>query len=273
MEKNNYLELLKMVLTDLHHINYPEYKPIDGSGGWKSRLMGNLNSTIDTWNLSICKIIEPKLQDRIEGRDRPLHADTMIGLKRIENLEFCITQILGDNIPGDFIETGVWRGGASIFMKAMLEVNNIHNRIVWLADSFQGLPKPNEKTYHHDKGDKHFAMKELAVSLELVKSNFSKYGLLDDKVKFLKGWFKDTLPMAPIEQLSLIRLDGDMYESTMDGIENLYPKLSKGGYLIVDDWGAVEGCREAIIDYRTKNNIQEQIIPIDWAGVYWRKEK
>lgn len=96
---------------------------------------------------------------------------------------------------------------------------------------------------------------------------------MDEHVKFLKGWFKDTLPNAPISKLSLLRLDGDMYESTMDAITVLYPKLSIGGYLIVDDWGAVAGCKKAIEDYRKENNITEPIIEIDWTGVYWRKER
>lgn len=273
MDKDRYIQLLKMVLIDLHHVEYGEYKPLYGHFMWRVKLVRAINSLISSADIAICKKIEPNMQKRIEGRDWPGYADTMIGLKRIENLEFCINQILKDNVPGDFIETGVWRGGASIFMKALLEVNDDHERVVWLADSFEGLPKPDVKNYKADKGDKHFAMKELAVSLETVKNNFSKYNLLDDNVKFLKGWFKDTLPVAPIEKLSLVRLDGDMYESTMDGIVNLYPKLSVGGYLIVDDWGAVQGCKDAIIDYRTKHNITEEIIPIDWAGVYWRRER
>jgi len=114
--------------------------------------------------------------------------------------------------------------------------------------------------------------KILDGSVKQVKNNFSKYGLLDDNVKFLKGWFKDTLPVAPINKLALLRLDGDMYESTMDGLVNLYPKLSKGGYIIVDDWGAVEGCKLAVLDYRKKHGITEEIITIDWTGVYWKKE-
>jgi predicted O-methyltransferase YrrM len=76
----------------------------------------------------------------------------------------------------------------------------------------------------------------LAVSREDVERNFAKYGLLDDRVVFLQGWFKDTLPSAPIGKIALLRLDGDMYESTMDALQNLYPKLSPGGYCIIDDF-------------------------------------
>ena len=195
----------------------------------------------------------------------------MIGIRRLDNIEFCIDEIIKNDIHGDLIETGVWRGGATIFMKALLNVNNANDRSVWVADSFEGLPAPNDKEYPEDKGDVHFTKKELAISLETVQNNFRKYNLLDENVKFLKGWFKDTLPVALIEKLALLRLDGDMYESTMDGLVNLYPKLSPGGFIIIDDWNAVQGCKLAVMDYRLKHNINDEIIPIDWASVYWKK--
>jgi O-methyltransferase len=111
----------------------------------------------------------------------------------------------------------------------------------------------------------------MRISLEQVQANFQRYGLLDDQVRFLKGWFKDTLPSAPIGKLAMIRLDGDMYESTMDGLVNLYPKLSPGGCLIVDDYGAISACRKAVHDYREQHGIHEEIHSIDWTGVYWRR--
>jgi O-methyltransferase len=113
--------------------------------------------------------------------------------------------------------------------------------------------------------------RELAVSLDEVRANFEKYGLLDEQVRFLEGWFRETLPSAPIEELALIRLDGDMYESTYVALESLYPKLSLGGYLIVDDYGAVPTCRLAVDDFRRAHGIAEEMTPIDWTGIYWRK--
>ena len=113
----------------------------------------------------------------------------------------------------------------------------------------------------------------LAVSVDEVKANFERYGLLDDQVRFLKGWFKDTLPATPIKQLAVARLDGDMYESTMDALGALYPKLSPGGYLIVDDYGAVPACRQAVEDYRTKMGIKEPVQDIDGLGAYWQRAR
>jgi O-methyltransferase len=147
----------------------------------------------------------------------------------------------------------------------------VHDRKVWLADSFRGLPPPDAEKYPADKGADWHEPEYLAVSLEKVKEHFAKYGLLDDQVRFLEGWFKDTLPKAPIDRLAILRLDGDMYESTMDAISSLYPKLSKGGFLIIDDYGAVEACRKAIADYRAQHDINDAILQTDSHEFYWRK--
>lgn len=201
----------------------------------------------------------------------PGYADTMIGLKRLDNLQYCIETVLREGVEGDLIETGVWRGGACIFMRAVLAAYGITDRKVFVADSFEGLPKPDERKYPADKGDTHYIHTFLAVSKEVVENNFKKYGLLDDQVVFLKGWFKDTLPNAPIEKLSILRLDGDMYGSTMESLEYLYPKLSKGGFCIIDDY-ALRGCQMAVNDYRVKHRINSEMKEIDWTGRYWRKE-
>lgn len=207
------------------------------------------------------------------GRDWPRLAHTMIGVKRMNNLQFCVENVLKEGVPGDLIETGVWRGGACIFMRGILKAYGDNQRTVWVADSFAGLPPPDEAKYPADAGDKHHIIEPLAVGLEQVKMFFERYGLLDDQVRFLKGWFKDTLPTAPIQKLAVARLDGDMYESTMDGLTNLYPKLSVGGYLIVDDYGAVRGCKQAVEDYRQAQGITEPIQPIDGMGVFWQRSR
>lgn len=211
------------------------------------------------------------LANRLNGTDWPSLAHTMIGVQRLQNIRLLSHLLIQENIPGDFIETGVWRGGATIFMRAILKAYGVYDKNVWVADSFEGLPKPSSD-YPADADDIHHTHAELAVSLEQVKVNFSKYGLLDDRVKFLKGWFKDTLPNAPIKKLALMRLDGDMYESTMDSLEALYPKLSKGGFVIFDDANSVPACQKAILDFRDKYSIEDHMYrTVDDIGVYWRK--
>ena len=207
---------------------------------------------------------------RADGRDWPAEADTMVGLKRLENLQYCVTEIIRKNVPGDLIETGVWRGGASIFMRAILKAYGDQTRVVWVADSFEGLPKPDGR-YQQDAGDRLWELNHtLGISLEQVKANFSRYSLLDDQVRFLVGWFKDTLPTAPINQLAVLRLDGDMYSSTMDALQSLYYKLSLGGYAIIDDY-ALPACRQAVDDFRGEHKITEELKQIDWTGVFWEK--
>jgi len=209
--------------------------------------------------------------DEVAARNFLYCAHTMIGAARLDNLHTCLDTIVRDNIPGDLIETGVWRGGATIFMRGFLAARAINDRVVWVADSFDGLPAPlHEKDSGWDlsKG----VLPYLCVSLEDVKDLFQRYELLDEKVRFLKGWFRDTLPDAPISRLALLRLDGDLYESTMDALNSLYPRLSDGGFVIVDDYDALPQCREAIHDFRSRYAIEDPLIPIDAVSVYWRKE-
>jgi O-methyltransferase len=209
---------------------------------------------------------------RESGLDWPARAESMIGLRRMTNLQECIARIVADDVPGDLIETGVWRGGACIFMKANLRAWGDTGRTVWLADSFEGLPRPNAAVYPADEGDTLHRQTGLAVGADQVRHNFERYGLLDERVRFLVGWFKDTLPAAPVERLSLMRLDGDMYESTIQAIEPLYPKLSPGGFCIIDDFGShASQAGQAVHDYRAEHGITDEIVRIDEFGAYWRK--
>jgi O-methyltransferase len=211
-------------------------------------------------------------QFRQDGRDWPELAHSMAGMARLHHLRACVEAVVRERIAGDLIETGVWRGGACMLMRAVLRALGDPTRQVWVADSFAGLPKPDAEKYPADAGDTLHSFKELAVSLEQVRDNFLRYDLLDEQVMFLKGFFADTLPGAPISQLSVLRLDGDMYESTMDAITALYPKLSVGGFCIVDDYGAVPACRMAVNDYRRAHGIESPMHTIDWTGAWWRKE-
>jgi O-methyltransferase len=208
---------------------------------------------------------------RAIGKDWPSQAHTMIGKARMRNLRDLVETVIAEEVPGDLIETGVWRGGACIYMRAMLKAFAITDRTVWVADSFKGVPPPDPEYYPADKGDIHHTVKVLAVSQAQVEANFAKYGLLDAQVQFISGWFGESLPDAPMTQLAVIRLDGDMYESTMDGLLYLYGKLSKGGYVIVDDYLAIPACRQAVTDYREEHHIVDAIVNIDQDGVYWKK--
>jgi O-methyltransferase len=211
--------------------------------------------------------VDPK---RANGMDWPERAHTMIGLRRLDNLHKSLDYVREKDIKGDFIETGVWRGGASIFIKYYNDLYNM-NRKVFVVDSFEGLPLPNVDKYPNDQGDIHHTIDFLKVSLDEVKNNFNSYGLLDENVIFLKGWFEDTLKdNDAIKEISILRFDGDMYGSTMDVLNNIYHKLSKKGVLIVDDY-CLPNCVKAVHDFRTQNNIDDVIEQVDSCGVFWYK--
>ena len=208
---------------------------------------------------------------RLTGRDWPANGASMIGYQRLTNVERCVRTALADDVRGDLIETGVWRGGATILMRAMLDVLGDETRRVWVADSFAGLPEPDVEKYPADAGDRHHTYGYLAVSEEEVRRNFERYDLLDKRVRFVAGWFSDTLPGLSEETWAVIRLDGDMYGSTMQALEALYDNLSPGGFVIIDDYGAIPNCAKAVDDFRRTQKVRDPLQKVDWTGVYWRK--
>lgn len=211
----------------------------------------------------------------VDGRYFVAHAFTMIGRHRLDNLHARIDDVLRDGVPGDVLEAGVWRGGASILARAVLEARGDEGRRVHVADSFRGLPPPvhaADAAYAAIPGVNVTVLPILAVPLEEVRDNFGRFGFADDpRVVFHEGWFRDTLPKVD-GPLSVIRLDGDFYESTTDALEALYPKLSSGGFVLVDDYGAVPPmCGAAVDDFRRRCGIEAPLVKVDWTEVYWRK--
>lgn len=192
---------------------------------------------------------------------------TMIGRARLDSLQQMVETVLRENIPGDFLEAGVWRGGASIFMRALLDLWNDSNRKVYVADSFQGLPPPK---LSQDKDLNFHLDPTLSISIDLVQNNFARFGLLDDRVAFMPGWFEDTLSAPEPQRLAILRADGDLYKSTMDILDNLYHRVVPGGFVIIDDYGAIPACRDAVEDFRLAHQITTKIETIDWTGAYWR---
>lgn len=244
-----YLELLKKVLTNVIYEDPPIPNPV---------------MELPVFDRST----------RESGGDWPSVAHTMVGTARLDNVQECLERVIADSIPGDFIETGVWRGGVCILARGVFKAHGLTDRTVWVADSFEGIPVVTETSHPTDRLiELHQFNEVLGISQETVRDNFARYGLLDDQVKFLPGWFRDTLPTAPIERLSVLRLDGDLYESTKDALVNLYPKLSPGGYVIVDDYlvPGCDGCRDAVDEFRAHHNITDPIEKIDNWSIYWRR--
>jgi O-methyltransferase len=222
---------------------------------------------LDPWNDGLFRA------DARSGRNRHSPAHTMVGILRLENVRELGQRAIDLAIPGDFIETGVWRGGCCILMRGILAVNAIKDRRVYAIDSFAGLPPPKPDLFPLDEGLNLHLYAELAVSLEQVQANFARYDLLDEQVIFVKGLFQETLPSLDAGPFALIRLDGDLYESTYVTLENLYPKLSPGGFIIIDDYKLLTSVKAAVTDYRNRMGIEWPMHDIDWNAVWWRKGK
>jgi O-methyltransferase len=240
----------------------------------KDRIAGKLKHALlralRTRNLALVRTFPFDAAIRNSGLDWPLFGYTMTGRKRLDALQSCIETLLAERIRGDLIETGVWRGGSAIFMRAVLRAHEVNDRTVWCADSFEGMPVPKEKDAAIDANSDLSDRDYLAVTLSQVHNNFARFDLLDDKVRFLKGWFCDTLPTAPIDKLALLRLDGDLYDSTMDALTNLYEKVSPGGFVIVDDYNSWGGCQTAVNEFRAQRSISAKLEQIDAQASFWR---
>lgn len=262
-----YLDLLRMYLT-----RYGEDELISVRAS-SHRLIRRVLNVLDGRGY---KLVRPRPfdeQKRNLGLDWPAAAETMIGMQRLTSLQHCVEAVLSEDVPGDLIECGVWRGGACILMRAVLAVYGDQKRCVWLADSFAGVPPPDTEKYGADVGIRlDLSADVLAISEAAVRSNFKRYGLLDDRVRFLAGWFRDTLAVAPIDSIALLRLDGDLYESTIQALDALYPRLSTRGFCIIDDYHAMGACRQAVTDYRERHRISAEIVEIDGSGIFWRKQ-
>jgi O-methyltransferase len=211
---------------------------------------------------------DPAIRD--EGLDWPSQALTMVGRQRLRNFRTLIEAAIDKDVPGDIIEAGVWRGGAAILARAVLAARGVTDRKVIVADSFEGLPPPSEQ-YPLDAGSRNHTYEQLAVSLEEVQANFARFALLDEQVVFVKGWFSDTMPLIEAERLAILRLDGDLYVSTIDPLVHLYDRLSPGGWVILDDWAVSPPVQQAVRDFFAPRGPMPSVQLIDRVGVYFEK--
>jgi O-methyltransferase len=252
--RDAYLDLLKLALSDLTGV------------GTESVVM-----TIDGEGLMSHESTPEELDYRACGKHWPRRGLTMVGLQRLDDLQRCVESLVAEGVEGDLIEAGVWRGGASILMRATLDTFGAADRTVWVVDSFSGFPGPAaEASPPRGRRDlSHFDF--LAVPLEEVRANFERFGL-QEGVRFVPGLFEETMPKLLGGRWSLIRLDGDTYGATRVTLESLYPGLSAGGYLIVDDYELLPECKRAVDEYRAEHGITEPIEPVDWTCVRWRRE-
>jgi O-methyltransferase len=216
---------------------------------------------------------DEQLEWRISGRDWPLNALTMTGLRRLDDLQACVESVVESGISGDLVEAGAWRGGSSILMRAALDALGERERTVWVADSFSGFPAPEPGGVDEDREleAEMGPLAYLAPSLEQVRGYFERFGLCSG-VRFVPGFFEHTMAQLRGHRWSVVRLDADTYKATRLTLEALYPGLSVGGYVISDDYAFLPACRRAVDDFRAEHGITEPIEQIDHNAVRWRRE-
>ncbi|MDQ2676739.1 MAG: TylF/MycF family methyltransferase [Actinomycetota bacterium] len=253
-----YLDLLKLSLCDLVGAQTQSVNQLD-------------DSRISAGGVYSEELPAEEMSLRAMGSDWPLSGLTMVGLKRLDDLQECIESVVADEVPGDVIEAGVWRGGASILARATLDTLGQSDRTVWVADSFQGLPPPDREAFPEDSHLDLSQLDYLSVPVDEVRGYFKRFGL-DHGVEYVKGFFGDTLPELRGHPWSVIRLDGDSYEAIWAGLESLYPSLARGGYVVVDDYLLIREARNAVDEFREAHGITAPLKGIDWVGARWRRE-
>ena len=270
--EDRYIDLLKRSLSRVLFAKRTERQTIEPRTHWLAFLTMLIQRVLSPLRLELVRQIRTGADDYLESgtaaKNRAEDAETMLGTRQLDQMQRCIDDIINRDVPGDLLEAGVWRGGMTILMRAVLEARGDSSRRVWVVDSFCGLPTPDKNV-----DSSWWKLGDMAVSVEEVKENFARYGLLDERVKFVEGFFENSLPDAAIQQLSVLRVDADLYQSTLDVLQNLYPKLSYGGYAIFDDYQNLPECRRAIDEYRSANGIEDPIIKIDTRSVYWIKNE
>lgn len=250
-----YLELLKLALCDL-------------CGTTTASVARTQDGVVMSRELS-----GEQLRMRAAGLDWPLHGLTMVGLTRLDDLQACVEQIVGEGVEGDLIEAGCWRGGASMLMRATLDTLGGPARTVHVADSFQGFPASDDARGEDGAPSLSLDLAGcdfLAVPEAEVRDNFARFGL-SEGVAFLPGFFQDTLPALSGHRWALVRLDGDTYEATLVALRALYPGVQQGGYVIVDDYVSLEECHQAVDDFRREQGIEAPLERVDWNSARWRR--
>lgn len=198
-------------------------------------------------------------------------AYTGIDVEGLDNIRILLEDAILNSVPGDFVEAGVWQGGACIFAAGVLQSHHQLNRKVWLLDGFQGMPKPNRECPQEtvDYSD----LTGLAVPLKEVQENFKTFGL-ESFARFVPGWLKDTLPTFECPEVAVLRLDNDYYESTKLCLEKLYDCVPVGGYVIIDDYDCVPSCNLAVDEFLEGRGISPTFGRVNSrlnTGIYWKK--
>jgi O-methyltransferase len=194
---------------------------------------------------------------------------TMMTYPRLSALYELACRFERAKTSGSFVECGVYNGGSAAIMAAVAKQNI--NRNVWLFDSWEGFPEPDERDFAYnleqaEKGGNSGSEERVRKLL------FSRLQLDSARVHLVKGWFADTLPRTETGKIALLHLDCDLYESVKRCLEQLYDDVIKGGCIVIDDYGYWKGCKEAVDGFIERRNLKVELLQVDHQAVYFYKE-
>ena len=273
--RRRYLDLLKRALVNLIYPEDALRLELALSGGLSGDTLADQRLLRDIRRRqpdAYREVVATKAEGGIDRFWSARLAHTLVGLTGLDNIERCATKVFADGVPGDFLEAGVCHGGASIFLRAVQVAYGEAQRSTWLADTFAGVPAPSHEL-DRDLDLTEERLPWMAADLESVRANVATYDLLSERVRFLPGLFAETLPSAPVEQLAILRIDADLYSSTRTVLDELYDRVAPGGFVIVDDYGCLEPCREAVDRFVEERGLSVEIDQVDWTRVCWRKQE
>lgn len=234
----------------------------------RSRTIVRLNSYIQLLREIPLKDLRQINKLRLFSAVKPY---TMLGYLRLSKLYELASNLEERKIPGSFVECGVWNGGSAGIISTVANKFN-SGRIIWLFDSFEGLPEPTESDvkYNGKPGRKGMALGQEEKVKELL---FTKLKLNPNNIQIKKGWFEDTIPKnkEKVGKIALLHLDCDWYESVKFCLNQLYDNVVAGGFIIIDDYGSWKGCKKAVDEFIKKIEKKIEIIKIDYTGIFFQK--
>lgn len=211
-------------------------------------------------NIEICEIVKPY---------------TLTSPERLNALIDAVKYVVKNRIDGAMVECGVWKGGSTMAMALTLKLLGAENRDLYLYDTFSGMSAPSDAdiSIHGHHAHEKFCRARISENasawclspLDEVKENMFSTGYQKERIHFIKGKVEDTIPKDVPKEIALLRLDTDWYESTRHELTHLFPRVTRNGVLIIDDYGHWEGARKAVDEYISDNNIRILLNRIDYT--------
>jgi hypothetical protein len=201
---------------------------------------------------------------------------TMTSPERIFALREAVRHVVAHGIPGSFVECGVWRGGSMMVVARTLLELGVTDRDLYLFDTFEGMPAPTvhdvdlDGVSAYDRWNSQrrnrFVPAEASAGLDEVREAMDRVGYPVERIHYVQGLVEDTVPDRAPAQIAVLRLDTDYYESTRHELFELYPRLTHGGILIVDDYGHFQGAKLAVNEFLSQCGEPVLLHRVDYAG-------